>query len=72
MKRIPSVLGGFRPVVRDPAADAFKRVQFLRAHIQLARETLQQQQGELRREEAGLAKYRQECKNCGTCSACIG
>ncbi len=72
MHKVPSVLGGHRPQVRDPGRDAFDRVKYLRAEKQKKQNELDNISAALAQAEAERNKMRQECGNCDNCSACIG
>ena len=63
--RQTSVLGGYRPQVRDAGRDAFQRVQYERAEVRKLQAKLEDAEQE--RED-----MRAECGKCDDCSACIG
>lgn len=70
--RTPSVLGGYRPQVRDERRDQFQRVQYMRGDVQRATEKLAKMQEDLAKEEEVLDNMRESCAHCGACSACVG
>lgn len=70
--KVPSVIGGVRPHVRDSAQMNFRAVQFLEAEVSKTQEKLASLVKQLKDEEAKLKEHRRHCKKCGECSACIG
>ena len=72
MRKVPSVLGGFRPVVRDAGRDAFDRVKYLRAEVKKEKNKLERLEAALSEAEAERNEMRKECGHCDDCSACIG
>lgn len=72
MRKWPSVLGGYRPQVRDPGRDAFAAVQYCKAEVEQAEEVLARKKNALAKAEAARAEMRKSCRKCGKCSACIG
>jgi len=70
--KVPSVLGGYRPQVKDDAQAAFQRVQYLRGEVRKAREKLQNLETQLYAAEEERGDFQSECERCGNCSACIG
>lgn len=72
LEKTPSVLGGFRPHVRDAGRDAFQRVQYLKAEVNRAQDKLDRLESQLAAAEEERNAMRKECRKCGDCSACIG
>ena len=72
LAKTPSVLGGYRPEVRDAGRDAFQRVQYLKAEVSKAQEKLDRADAQLAYAEEERNSMRKECRKCGDCSACIG
>lgn len=72
LAKVPSILGGSRPQVRDDGAVQVRRVNFQRMEVQRATAKLAKMQADLAVEEEVLDKMREACKQCGACSACIG
>lgn len=72
LAKVPSILGGSRPQVRDDGATQVRRVNFQRMEVQKQRDKLAKMQADLTHEEEVLDKMRESCAHCGACSACIG
>lgn len=70
VQRVPSVLGGTRPAVRDPAADTRRRIAFMAAEQRTTKEKLERLERELTQARAELAAMQERCGHCGNCSAC--
>lgn len=70
--RTPSVLGGYRPQVRDPGRDANARVQYLEAEVETAQAKLDKAKSQLAAAKAERESMRRACGKCKNCSACLG
>jgi hypothetical protein len=72
-KRVPSVIGGHRPHVRDDAQMAFRSVQYTKAEVSKTETKLRQLKDQLEREEWRRKSLCVKITGkCGSCSACIG
>lgn len=71
--KVPSVIGGLRPNVRDDAQMAHRAVQHTKAEVSKTEEKLRQLKA---RYEAEESRRKSLCVKttgkCGACSACIG
>ena len=70
--KVPSVLGGFRPQVRDAAADVVRRVRYLQAEVTRLGDKLSDLQRDLAAAKAEREAMQQACGHCDNCSACVG
>ena len=72
LAKVPSILGGARPQVRDAGKDVFNRVQYLRGEKRKAMAKLDDIERQLADAEQERQDMRAECNHCDDCSACIG
>lgn len=71
--RVPSVIGGNRPNVRDDAQMAFRAAQHTKAEVSKTEEKLRQLKARYEAEESMRKSLCAKATGkCGSCSACIG